>query len=468
MTELQKRLMEDQLNTELFQELVHQGVAYLREARQRHVYPTAEALEQLSVFDEPLPVHAAPAKTILHQLHQVGAPATVTSAGGRYFGFVTGGALPAGIGAKLLGTFWDQGTAMQVMSPIAAKLEGVVEKWLKQIFGLPDSTVAGFVTGSSAANLCGLAAGRFRLYQNLGWEVARRGLVNAPSLKIVTGREAHSTVLKAISLLGFGVDSITYVDTDDQGRLRPELLPEPDERTLLILQAGNVNSGSFDDFRAMAARAEKAGAWVHIDGAFGLWAAAAQKLSYLTDGIGFAHSWAVDGHKTLNTPYDCGMVLCRDAEALRGALHMQGGYLVTGAQRDGMFFTPDMSRRARILELWAVMKYLGEAGIDELVTTLHERARQFARGLAAVPGISILNDVVFNQVVVAADSDEMTERLLQGVQEQRVCWVGGSSWRGRRVIRISVCSWATTEEDVAVSVKSFEKVMRTLQTAQGG
>lgn len=464
MTPLQKKLSAEQLDENLYREVVQMGLDYLQQVNQQPVFPSQESLHALTHFDIPLAPQPSAALDVVRELNQFGSAATVASAGGRYFGFVTGGALPAGLGAKLLGTFWDQGTAMQVMSPIAAKLERVVEGWLQKIFGLPESTVAGFVTGSSAANLCGLAAARYRLLKNQGWDVSLQGLRGSPPLKIVTGREAHSTILKALSVLGLGTDLIQFVECDEQGRIRPEAVPPPDAHTLLILQAGNVNSGAFDEFKRLCERAAAAGAWVHIDGAFGLWAAACQKLAHLTAGMEHAHSWAVDGHKTLNTPYDCGIVLCRDKQALTGALHMQAGYLVTGDQRDGMFFTPDMSRRARILELWAVMQSLGVTGIDELVSTLHERARQFADALSALPGLTVLNDVVFNQVVVAAETDDQTERVLRFVQEERVCWVGGSTWRGRKVIRISVCSWATTDEDVRLSAQSFSRaVQRSLQ-----
>jgi len=225
---------------------------------------------------------------------------------------------------------------------------------------------------------------------------------------------------------------------------------------LLILAAGNVNSGSFDNFSEICKKAKKAGAWVHIDGAFGLWARAVRNLSHLTDFIEYANSWAVDGHKTLNTPYDCGIIMCSDKEALTSALHMSGGYLVLNEDRDGMFYTPEMSRRSRIIELWATLKYLGTSGIEQMVYELHQRAKQFATELSEIKGFTILNEIAFNQVVVTCESDEITNQVIQEIQRQRVCWVGGSTWKGRKVIRISVCSWATTEQDVTLSVQSFK------------
>lgn len=379
--------------------------------------------------------------------------------GGRYFGFVCGSAVPAGLAAKHLATYWDQNSAMDVLSPIASKLESVVEYWLKSIFRLPETMVAGFVSGTSSANLCGLAAARYRLLKNQNWDVNTDGLFGAPAIRVIAGKHAHSTVIKAIGLLGFGQNSIEFVEVDGQGRIVPDLIPELDNRTLLILQAGNVNSCSFDVFSGLCEKARKAGAWVHIDGAFGLWAAAAEKLKHLTLGMEFAHSWAVDGHKTLNTPYDCGIIMCADREALTGALHMSGSYIVVSEARDGMFFTPEMSRRARSVELWATLKYLGRCGVDQMITTMHERAVQFADEISVFDGFTVLNQVVFNQVLVGCESDEMTNKVIENVQALRECWVAGSMWQGRRVIRVSVCSWATTSDDINISVRSFAKAL---------
>lgn len=243
-------------------------------------------------------------------------------------------------------------------------------------------------------------------------------------------------------------------DVDEQGRIIPHLMPELDDRTIVILQAGNVNSGSFDAFEEICARANNANAWVHVDGAFGLWAAASKKLSHLTQGVENANSWSVDGHKTLNTPYDCGVILCEDEEAIVSALHMTGSYIVVSESRDGMFFTPEMSRRARIIELWATLKYLGKSGIDQMVNGFHERAVQFSKELKE-NGFEILNDVVFNQVLVACSNDKLTEKTINYIQDDGECWVGGSKWHGKSVIRISVSSWATTKEDISRSVRSF-------------
>ena len=432
---------------------------YIDEVFDRNVFPTKEALHNLSNFDEDLLEESKRGEDILSQLNTYGKPATVATLGGRYFGFVTGSALPIGLAAKHLATYWDQAPAMQVLSPIGSKLESVVEKWLIDLFNLPTRASAGFVSGTSSANLCGLAAARYRVLKNQNWDVNRQGLLNAPKIRIVAGRHAHSTVLKAIGILGLGQDTIEWVDVDSQGGILVNEIPDLDCSTIVILQAGNVNSGAFDDFNTICTKAQIAGAWVHIDGAFGLWAQAVSHLKHLTKGIEKANSWAVDGHKTLNTPYDCGIVMCEDSEAMTAALHMTGSYIIQSAERDGMFYTPEMSRRARIIELWATLKYLGKEGIDEMILNMHERAKQFATEIESVQGFTIDNDVVFNQVIVRCESDAITEQVLKNVQELRECWAGGSVWFGNKVIRVSVCSWATTPEDITRSVKSFEMAL---------
>lgn len=456
---VQSTMLGEMRDKTLFNKAQQYAYNYMDSIFDRNVFPTSEALKNLEYFEEELPDNPSNAEEVIDLLDKYGSPATVARLGGRYFGFVMGSAVPVGLAAKNLATYWEQTGALQVAAPVTSKLEAVVEKWLVQLFGLPHETVAGFVTGTSAATFCGLAAARYRLLINMGWDVNEKGLYNAPQLRIVTGRDAHSTVLKAIAMLGFGKDKIEWVDVDEQGRIIPEQIPEPDERTILILQAGNVNSGAFDPFAKIWEKAKKSGAWIHIDGAFGLWAAAVDELKYLTKGIEYANSWAVDGHKTLNTPYDCGIALCNDKEALVSALHMTGSYIIHGKERDGMYYTPDMSQRARAIELWAIIRYLGRKGIDQMIHGMHHRAVQFADALRKSEGFQVLNDVVFNQVIVQCETDEVTERVISKIQDLRECWVGGATWRGKKVIRISVCSWATTEEDVTRSVNSFREAL---------
>jgi glutamate/tyrosine decarboxylase-like PLP-dependent enzyme len=461
---IQAQMLDEVNQKQIFELAKEYAYRYQENVRDRNVYPTEEALENLHFFEEDMPRASSPAKDVIDLLAQYGSPATVAQTGGRYFGFVNGGVVPAGLAAKWLADFWDQNAAMQVLSPVSAKLEMVVEKWLRQLFALPPTTVAGFVSGSFAATFCGLVAARYRLLKRQDWDVNEKGLTNAPPIRVIASKQIHSTVLKAIALIGLGKESIEWVDVDDQGRILPAKIPALDDRTILVLQAGNVNSGCFEDFETICAKAAKAHAWVHIDGAFGLWAAAAASLKHLTQGIALANSWSVDGHKTLNTPYDCGIILCEDKEAIISALHMSASYIVLGEERDGMFYTPEMSRRARIVELWAVMKYLGRDGIDQLVSGLHQRALQFAAGLQK-EGFEILNEVAFNQVLVYYQSDELTMQIMRIVQEMRVCWCGGSVWQDKKVIRLSICSWATTENDIRQSIDSFSKAKKMAQSA---
>jgi glutamate/tyrosine decarboxylase-like PLP-dependent enzyme len=452
--QLKKQMLKEMEDKEIFNQVKDYAFEYADTVRERNVFPLQQALENLKYFEEDIPNHNTPATELLKLLHKYGSPTTIAQIGGRYFGLVNGGIIPAGLAAKWLNDFWDQNTPLFATSPIASALETVVEKWLRQLFNLPASTVAGFVSGTSMGILCGLAAARYRILKRQNWDINQRGLINAPVIRIISGRQAHATVLKAIALLGLGIENIEWVDVDDQGRIIANKIPGLDQNTILLLQAGNVNSGSFDSFDETCGMAQKKNAWVHIDGAFGLWAACSGKLNHLTRGIEKANSWSVDGHKTLNTPYDCGIVLCNDKEALVSALQATGSYIVYGENRDGMLYTPEMSRRARAVELWATIKYLGREGIDHLVYGLHLRAKQFEKELS-LNGFRVLNEVVFNQVLIACDDENETKKTLKEIQEQRICWCGGSQWLGTQVIRISVCSWVTSEEDVSRSVKSF-------------
>jgi len=456
---LQDEMFRELSEREIFETAKRSAFEYADGVFSRRAYPTKEAISDLDGFAEDLPMGRGDGMEIIRMLHALGSPATAASTGGRYFGFVNGAAIPAALGAKWLADFWDQNSALFKMSPVSSKLEDVCQGWLRELFALPAETAAGFVSGTSSAILCGLAAGRYRVFQNQGWDVNAKGLRNAPPIRVVTSRQAHGTVIKAVAMLGLGVENIEWVDVDAQGRILPNDVPALDETTILILQAGNVNSGCFDAFEILCDRARVAGAWVHVDGAFGLWAAACSTLSHLTRGIDAASSWSVDGHKTLNTPYDSGIILCRDKASLVAALQASGSYIAYSNNRDGMLYTPEMSRRARATELWATIKYLGKSGIDELVSGLHARAAQIASELRA-QGFEIINDVVFNQVLVACDNDVVTDRTIEYVQDSGECWAGGAKWRQRAVIRISVCSWATTSEDVSRSVAAFVEARR--------
>jgi glutamate/tyrosine decarboxylase-like PLP-dependent enzyme len=453
-SDIHEQMFREMADKSIFDQVKEYAFEYAGNAAERNVYPTKVAIEELKIFDEGMPDMPGTPEEILELLHNYGSPATVSQIGGRYFGFVNGGIVPTALAAKWLADFWDQNAPLYVASPIASKLELVVEGWLRELFTLPANTIAGFVSGSSVAILCGLAAARYRLLKKMDWDVNEKGLYNAAGIRIVTGRQAHSSVIKAISILGLGKDTIEWVDVDNQGRIIPERVPVLDNKTLLILQAGNVNTGSFDNFDLICEKANKAGCWIHIDGAFGLWASGSEKLKHLTKGIEKANSWSVDGHKTLNAPYDSGIVLCNDQEALISAMQATGAYIIYSDQRDGMLYTPEMSRRARIVELWATLKYLGRSGIDDLVYGLHQRAVQFAKEMDR-EGFHVLNDVVFNQVLIACENNDLTTKTLEMVQASGECWCGGSVWNDRKAIRLSVCSWATTPADISRSVNAF-------------
>lgn len=438
------------------------SIKYINQIDDRNVFPDDKALENLNKFDEELNYEPENTINILNKLDKYGSPATVAQTGGRYFGFVNGGILPSALCTRWVTDTWDQNPALYVMSPIISKIEEVCERWLKDLLDLPQETVAGYVSGSSAATMIGLLAGRNYLLNRLGYEVEKRGLFDAHKIKVVLGEEAHSTIYKALSIIGLGNDRIIKVPCDNQGRIIVGKLPELDDKTLIILQAGNVNSGAFDDFHAICKIANKAGAWVHVDGAFGLWVEASKKLCYLTDGIRLADSWAVDGHKTLNAPYDNGIILCKHKTTLVNAMHMTGDYIIYNRNRDGMLYTSDMSRRARAVDIWAALKGLGRRGVSELVEELHDKAKYFSE-LLSEGGLEILNDVVFNQILVYFKDDIKTETLVKKIQQSGVCWLGGSKWFGKSVIRISVCSYKTSYEDIEKSVIEILRLAKEIE-----
>ena len=446
-------------NKNIFRQAADYAYEYMNDLMDRRVFPDEKAIAALSDFNEPMPLSPGIPDEIIRHLHEKGSPATVAHAGGRYFGFVNGGAVPVAVAAKWLSTVWDQNAALYVISPVLAKLEEICEKWLIDLFGLPEGTGAGFVTGTSIATFCGLAAGRNAVLRNAGWNVGKKGLFNAPKIRVIAGEEAHATVFKALSLLGMGIDNVELVPTDEQGRMISEKVPPLDESCLVILQAGNVNSGSFDPIYEICSKAKKTGAWIHVDGAFGLWAACTERKKNFTAGIELADSWSVDGHKTLNTPYDCGIVLCRNKEDLASAMQASASYIIYSENRDNMLLTPDMSRRGRAVELWATLKFLGKRGIAEMIDGFCDHALTLADMLKK-EGFQILNDVVFNQVLVSCGTSEETRALLSALQNSGDCWCGGAVWKGVQAIRMSICSWATTEKDIEKTVAAFIKMRK--------
>ncbi len=455
-TSLQDEMYSQIRNKDFFEQAKSYAFAYLDGIYERNVFPTDNAIKKLNGFDEPLPEIPGNPQEILELLHELGSPATVGQIGGRYFGFVNGSSVPISLAVKWLSDVWDQNAALFATSPVISQLEAVCEKWLVELFDLPAGTAAGFVSGSSTAALCGLAVGRNELLKRQGWNVNSDGLFGAPAIRVILGEQAHATIYKALSLLGLGSARVEIVPTDEQGRMIAGKMPVLDHRCLVIAQAGNVNTGAFDPIDEICTYARRAGAWVHIDGAFGLWAAGSQNRKYLIQGIEKADSWSLDAHKTLNTPYDCGIILCKDRKALFSAMEISGSYIINSEKRDNMHYTSEMSHRARAVELWATLKYLGKVGIEELVDRLCCHAERFARLLKA-EGFQILNDVVFNQVLVCCNTPEQTQAVLANIQKSGECWCGGTVWKGEPAIRISVCSWATTEADVDRSVAAFVK-----------
>ena len=431
------------------------GQLYLDSLATRPVFPEPAAVQRLedALKSALQPEPTAPAD-VLKFIDEFGTPATVATAGGRYFGFVTGGALPASVAAHCLATAWDQNCFSRTSSPAAALFEEAALRWLNEIFGMPAGTEGTFVTGATMANFTGLAAARHEVLRRAGWDITERGLHESPAIEVILGDEAHSTVYKVLSLLGFGREQIHRVATDAQGRMIPERMPTIRGPAIVCIQAGNVNSGAFDPAGKIIARAHAAGAWVHVDGAFGLWAQASPRRAHLMAGFEQADSWATDAHKWLNVPYDCGVAFVRYAAALRAAMSIGGDYLMLGRHRDAIDVTPDSSRRARGLDVWAALRQLGRSGLADLVDRHCEQALWLS-GQLALAGVEVLNDVVLNQVVVAFGDDARTKQVVAALQASGDCWCGGTRWRGREAMRISISSWATTQDDLEISFRSI-------------
>jgi glutamate/tyrosine decarboxylase-like PLP-dependent enzyme len=428
---------------------------YLAGLGDRPVAPGPAGLAGLSSFAEALPETQQDPAGTLALLDRAGSPATMASAGGRYFGFVVGGSLPAAVAASWLATAWDQNAALPVMSPVAARLHEVVTGWLADLLGLPAGTAAAFVTGASMANTAALTAARDQQLARAGWDVQADGLFGAPDLAVVVGENAHSTVLKALGMVGLGRNRVHRVPADDQGRMRTDRLPAGVTGPAIICaQAGEVNTGAFDRFGDIVAWARPRQAWVHVDGAFGLWARADPSRAGLTAGLADADSWAADAHKWLNVPYDCGIALVRRPEDLRRSFASVAGYLPPGTGFEAMHHTPQASQRARQIEVWAALRTLGRAGVADLIARTCGYARIMAGALRQA-GLIVLNDVVLNQVLVRAATDEATLALVAAVQADGTCWCGPTQWQGRPAMRISISGWATGEDDIARSTAAI-------------
>ena len=435
---------------------------YLDNIDERNVFPSDEALEALRQFDEPFPEKSTSVETVIALLDDFGSGATVASTGSRYFGFVTGGILPAATATNILMSAWDQNGSSYTGSPITAKLEEVAMSWIVDALDLDKAIVGGFVTGATMANFTALAAARHHLLAKKGWDVEAQGLYGAPEIKVVVGDEVHVSVLQALMMLGFGKDRVTRVPVDAQGRMLVDELPELDDLTLICIQAGNVNSGAFDPAQAICEKAQSKGAWVHVDGAFGLWVRATKEYKHLAEGIELADSWATDGHKWLNVSYDNGIVLCKHPQAIKSAMTVHAPYLVRSETREPSNFTPELSRRARGIEIWSALKSLGREGLSEMVTRDCQLASYFADGLRQA-GFEVLNDVVINQVLVSFGDEETTRMTIDAIQREGTLWAGPSVWQGKVGMRISVSSWKTTQADIDRCILAISDVARTVQ-----
>ncbi len=445
---------------ELLNNAAARAAEYLGSLDGRRVAPDPDQIDRMQALGGALQAEPCKPISVLALLDEYGSPATVASAGGRYFGFVTGGTLPAALAANWLAGAWDQNAALWVQSPVAAFLEDVTATWLRDIFRFPSSCGVGFVTGATMANFSCLAAARHALLKRGGWNVEEQGLFGAPEIRVIVGSGVHASVLKALSLVGLGRSRVMAVPVDEQGRIKADSFPPLTAKSLVCIQAGNVNSGAFDPAKEICRRAGECGAWVHVDGAFGLWAAAAPGYRHLLDGFTEADSWATDCHKWLNVPYDSGLAFVREADYLRNAMALSGAYLQFSDQRDGAQYTPEASRRARGVEIWAALKSLGTRGLADMIERNCRLAERFALGLRRA-GYAILNDVVLNQVLVSFGDAEVTRRVIAAVQSNGSCWCGPTEWQGHTAMRISVSSWATTEADVDRSLTTVVQIAKT-------
>jgi glutamate/tyrosine decarboxylase-like PLP-dependent enzyme len=440
---------------------------WLESLDQRPVAQDVDPGELRTSLGGPLEDHGTDPKLVIEELVALADPGLVASPGPRYFGFVVGGAHPAALAADWLTSAWDQNASFQVMSPAAAAIEEVTAGWVLDLLGLPAEASVGFVTGAQGANTTCLAAARNAVFRRAGWDVERDGLQGAPRVNVVCGEQAHVTIGASLRLLGLGAETAISVPADEQGRMRADALAEAlaplAGPTIVCAQAGNVNSGAFDPFGQIADACATHGAWLHVDGAFGLWAAAAESTKHLTAGAERADSWGVDAHKWLNVPYDSAMAIVRDREAHAAAMGLSASYLQAGAARDGTNFVPEASRRSRAVTVYAVLRALGRQGLAELIERNCAQARRMAERMAAIEGCEVLNDVVLNQVLVRfPGDDDANAGTIAAIQRDGTCWLGGTQWQGRHVARISFSNWSTTSDDVDRSADAIAAAIRSV------
>ena len=441
----------------LLDETLERSDRYLRSLNTRPVSPRAEAVSALKRLDVPLQNDPIDPKQVIQELDELVTPATMAMGGPRFFGFVIGGSLPAALAANWLASAWDQNTGLYNSTPGTSHLEQVSLRWLLDLLDLPRESAGAFVTGTTVAHITALAAARHSVLAKAGWDVEANGLFGAPEVTVVTGAEAHPTLYKALGVIGFGRKRVVKVPVDNQGRMRPDAFPKISGPTIVCLQVGNVNSGACDDVKTLGRIAREQGAFVHVDGAFGLWARVAPSRAHLVEGVEQADSWATDAHKWLNVPYDSGVAFVRDGDALRKSMAVSAEYLPTAtANRNPSDYTPELSRRGRGADIWAALRSLGKKGVSEMIEANCRQARRFGEQLTK-SGFKVLNDVVLNQVVVQFGDPERTRKVIGAIQNDGTLWAGETVWQGQVAMRISVSCWATTDADVE---KSLEAIMR--------
>ena len=450
---------------ELLKRTAELAADFLESLEQRPVFPAVEADELRRLLGGPLPDEPSDPAVVIEQLVASAEPGIVAIPSGRYFGFVIGGSVPAALAADWLTSTWDQNAGLYVGGPSASVVEEVAGGWLKELLGIPVPASYGFVTGCQMAHVTALAAARFHVLDAAGWDVGRDGLSGGPRIRVLVGAKRHATIDRALRLLGLGAPEA--VAADDQGRMRPESLREalalPGGPTIVCAQAGEVNTGAFDPFPEIADAASEAGAWLHVDGAFGLWAAATPTHSQLVAGAERADSWATDAHKWLNVPYDSGIAFCAHPEAHRAAMTVHADYLIHAdedAERDQVDWTPEFSRRARGFTVYAALRSLGRSGVAELVDRSCAAAERFAERIVELPGAEIINDVVLNQVLFRFESDERTDEVLHRVQQGGTVWMSGTIWDGRKAIRLSVSNWQTGDAEIDIALDAFGAAVR--------
>lgn len=445
---------------QLLSDTLDRSQNYLESLQTRRVSPSSDAVKALSGFDVPLQSGPIDAREVIRELDTIGTPATMAMAGPRFFGFVIGGSLPVTVASNWLSTAWDQNTGLYNSTPSTSHIEQVALRWLLDVLRLPADCAGAFVTGTTVAHITALAAARHGVLANAGWDVEADGLFGAPEVTVITSAEAHPTLFKALGVIGFGRKRVIKVPVDDQGRMRADSLPKISGPTIVCTQVGNVNTGSCDPTGEIGKRARDAGAWVHVDGAFGLWARVAPSRAHLVEGIEHADSWATDGHKWLNVPYDSGIAFVRDSETLRKSMAVSAEYLPSKTpQRNPSDYTPELSRRGRGVDVWAAMRSLGRSGITEMIESNCRQARRFGEGLSKA-GFPVLNDVVLNQVLVQFGDAERTKRVIKAIQEEGTLWAGETVWQGKTAMRISVSCWATTDADVEKSIAAIIRIAK--------